>query len=297
MGVKVISFKKISFFTIIVTYILIVFGGYVASSESGMGCGPEWPLCNGEVIPVLQDETLIEFAHRFIGLLLALSTVVLFFQVKKEKVNKSVLTASKWMMFLLAIQILAGAVVVVLDLPAIVVTIHLLVAMIFLFTLLWIYRGDEHATFQARISYKISRAIVKHVNRLLILLGATLGLGAYIKHQSYGLACSWLDCRDSVLPVSIPELLQSLHRLFAVVVIIYLFYISYLAFAQRWEGNLKKKFVLASLIGVLQIMVGILTIMTNIPISWAVIHLAVGTLLFLIVADIRACLGTASKSH
>ena len=35
-----ITIKRIALLSIIVTYFLIVFGGYVASSESGMGCGP-----------------------------------------------------------------------------------------------------------------------------------------------------------------------------------------------------------------------------------------------------------------
>lgn len=79
--------KQLAFITFILTYLLIVFGGYVASSESGMGCGPEWPLCNGKVIPQLQGDTLIEFGHRIIGAILFLMTIFLYIQLRKENEN------------------------------------------------------------------------------------------------------------------------------------------------------------------------------------------------------------------
>src|SRR5690625_3486814 len=87
-GVFCLSSRNIAFITIILTYFLIVFGGYVASSESGMGCGPDWPLCNGEVIPELHGETLIEFGHRVIGAVLFIFTFILFWKVKKEYKEK-----------------------------------------------------------------------------------------------------------------------------------------------------------------------------------------------------------------
>ncbi|MFT4416752.1 COX15/CtaA family protein [Fredinandcohnia humi] len=58
--------RSLCLVTIFIAYFLIVFGGYVASSQSGMGCVPDWPLCNGVLIPVLEDSTLIEYAHRVI---------------------------------------------------------------------------------------------------------------------------------------------------------------------------------------------------------------------------------------
>ncbi|MCH7779099.1 MAG: COX15/CtaA family protein, partial [Gemmatimonadetes bacterium] len=47
------------------SYLLIVLGGWVRISGSGLGCGDDWPLCNGRIIPQLSDmATLIEWAHR-----------------------------------------------------------------------------------------------------------------------------------------------------------------------------------------------------------------------------------------
>src|SRR5437667_12716044 len=51
--------------SVVSTYILIVIGGYVTTSNSGLGCGESWPLCKGAVFPSLNNpEVVIELTHR-----------------------------------------------------------------------------------------------------------------------------------------------------------------------------------------------------------------------------------------
>ncbi len=47
------------------TVLIVVWGAWVRLSGSGDGCGDNWPLCNGMVVPVKSAaKTWIEFAHR-----------------------------------------------------------------------------------------------------------------------------------------------------------------------------------------------------------------------------------------
>ena len=64
-------YRRLVDLTAITTFALIVLGGIVRVSESGLGCGPGgsgtegWPLCGGEAIPVFGDTAvIIEFSHR-----------------------------------------------------------------------------------------------------------------------------------------------------------------------------------------------------------------------------------------
>jgi len=57
---------------------VILWGAYVRATGSGAGCGANWPLCNGEVIPrAAGAEMLVEFSHRLTSGLALVAVVVL----------------------------------------------------------------------------------------------------------------------------------------------------------------------------------------------------------------------------
>src|SRR5690349_13515174 len=73
-GQELRRFRRLADLTAVVTFLLIVVGGVVRVSDSGLGCGPGgsgtkgWPLCGGQVIPLVGNENrVIEFSHRLLA--------------------------------------------------------------------------------------------------------------------------------------------------------------------------------------------------------------------------------------
>jgi len=117
------------------TLFLIAFGGFVRISESGMGCGDHWPLCNGQLVPDMTFATFVEYGHRIIAAVLALLVVTVAVTARKWSADGgprwSRLRRSAYLaVVLLVVQILLGAVTVWLELPPATVILHLGTAML-----------------------------------------------------------------------------------------------------------------------------------------------------------------------
>ena len=55
-------------FTTLGMLFVLLGGALVTKTESGMGCGRSWPLCNGQLIPSdITFEFVIELAHRVVS--------------------------------------------------------------------------------------------------------------------------------------------------------------------------------------------------------------------------------------
>lgn len=73
---KILQPKPIAIITSIVMFLVLIGGALVTKTESGLGCGRSWPLCDGQLIPTdITFELVIEFGHRImsgLGIILVL---------------------------------------------------------------------------------------------------------------------------------------------------------------------------------------------------------------------------------
>jgi cytochrome c oxidase assembly protein subunit 15 len=113
--------------SVISTYVLIVIGGYVTTSNSGLGCGESWPLCKGAVFPSLNNpEVVIELTHRLfnsvVGVFIIGMAIVAW--TRYRKASTIVLLSTTSLTALIA-QVLLGMVTVTTSLNPIVSDAHL----------------------------------------------------------------------------------------------------------------------------------------------------------------------------
>src|SRR5437588_5073216 len=116
--------------SVVSTYILIVIGGYVTTSNSGLGCGESWPLCQGAVFPsVSNPEVVIELTHRLfnsvVGVFIVGLAIVAWTRYKEAK---NVVLLSTTSLVALVAQVLLGMVTVATSLNPVVSDAHLALA-------------------------------------------------------------------------------------------------------------------------------------------------------------------------
>jgi heme A synthase len=131
--------KYFVYATILVTYVLIVWGAYLTAGNWGSACGPasssaissDWPFCNGSLAfpnpyNAASYGAFVEYMHRFLSVITTVVLVATLVVVGRMKPRpREAFRALLLSFFLLLVQIGLGNVVVNTNLNALVTAIHL----------------------------------------------------------------------------------------------------------------------------------------------------------------------------
>jgi cytochrome c oxidase assembly protein subunit 15 len=198
-------FRKLGIATIISIYLLVLAGGIVRSTGSGMGC-PDWPKCFGMLIPPTNvsqlplnyqeiyaeklhgevefnaTKTWIEYANRLLGALtgiIVLATFIasFFYYWKKDRV---IVFLSFLGVILIGANGVLGKYVVDSFLKPGVVTMHMLLAILVIFVLLYaIARAWSEVISTENVENKNS--ITKLLIGILIISTSQILLGTQVR--------------------------------------------------------------------------------------------------------------------
>ncbi len=107
-------FKPLSVVTAVLTYLTILVGGFTRGSSAGLGCGDDWPLCQGQVFPTWSNELMvIEWTHRYVALLAGIAIVATAYAAWRHKRgDRRILWSATLALILLPVQALLGAITV-----------------------------------------------------------------------------------------------------------------------------------------------------------------------------------------
>ena len=126
-----LGFRLLALAAAVSAWALVAVGGVVRITESGLGC-PDWPLCNGEVVPHGKAPA-IEYSHRTTAAVVtALVLLTAAWALWRRRSRRDVVVPAVTAALLVPGQALLGAVVVWLELPGWIVGVHFVVGMLFL---------------------------------------------------------------------------------------------------------------------------------------------------------------------
>jgi heme o synthase len=278
----VTRFQKLSVATASATFGLIAVGGLVRATKSGLGCGDDWPHCNGRLIPRIENyTTAIEYSHRFLAtVVVVLIGVLLIAAIRRYRHVPRILWPSAAALVLVVAQSLLGAIVVGQRLAPATVTVHFAVAMILFATLLY----EVVNTFCLRRVAKepaIGRSYARLATWGALVTFVLLLVGAYVRGEHAGLAFpDWPLMNGRLIPhLGEHATAHFLHRLLALGSGVLVFALVWRAW-RREAPERAIRAISATLGGlfVAQVMVGAANVWSRLSEAAVVAHVALGAL-------------------
>lgn len=282
--------------TALLTIGLIVFGAVVRVTDSGLGCGNEWPLCDGTIFPPLDNiNAWIEWLHRLFAAtigLFGLGALIVALRAYRQA-NRFVLWATLAAAALFVVQSALGALVVIYDLPPTMVTLHLGTSMLLLGALLLAVIGAKYIP---HVRYDRD-----HVT-LLAYVTAALALviiltGALVRGSGATLACpDWPLCNGQVLPFDQGQLqvVHVTHRFAVAGLGLTLLMLVWYVYRARPAGLVRTLSLLALVTYLSQAAVGAFFVWSSAAPLWGAAHvgLAAGTWALLICVSVVDTINT-----
>jgi cytochrome c oxidase assembly protein subunit 15 len=186
------GFQRILFLSIVGTYLVILAGAVVRGTGSGLGC-PDWPHCFGQWVPPMDIselpanykevykiagktiadfdpfKTWTEYVNRLLGVVLGFLIVILFgLSFGMKKYEKNIPWFCGGLLFLIIIQGGIGALVVSSHLKPFIITIHMFLAVVLLFGLLYLRKYCDDLQDTAIVQKVDHKALV--ITRILVAL-------------------------------------------------------------------------------------------------------------------------------
>ncbi len=274
-------FAKLAIAAALATYVLIVVGGLVRATDSGLGC-PDWPLCFGAWVPPLELHAWIEHSHRLVaavavGPLVGAVALITVFTPRRR--DRPMLIAAIAAGVLVIIQAWLGGQVVIQGLAAELVTAHLAMALTVLALTLAIADRAVNGAFP--------RVAAGSPTRLVAWTGAAVFaqmlLGSWVTGSGSGLAFGDFPLMNGTLLPRITvdvEAVQLAHRLLAAVVAVLVVWTWVQVRGGVHASGPRRLAGLGLALVAVQLLLGAANVWSRLSALFVVPHLAVGAALW-----------------
>lgn len=282
------GFRRTAIAAVISTYLLIVAGGVVRVTGSGLGCGSQgndWPFCHGRLIPPADTPTLIEYSHRWLATISTVLVVTItLWAWRRYRHLPRVTRATTAVVALLVVQILLGAITVELRLPGGIVLVHLANALLLLGVLISAVVACYAPS--AEHTQALTDRQRRAAKQMAFAAGATYLLvlsGGLVVASGAGYACAgWPLCGNGFqLDASHYATINLFHRFVAGVVALFLGWsVARVMVAFKGTRSIRRAAMVVNLVLLLQIAAGAILVELRLPPATRGAHEALASLLW-----------------
>jgi heme A synthase len=301
------GFRRLVYLAIGLTFSLVLVGGVVRISDSGLGCGPGgsgtegWPLCGGRVIPLVDANMIVEYSHRILAAGLAVTIALLALQAWRHyRDRRDLVRVSLTALGLVLFQAALGGLTVEKGLEDELVAAHLGVAMLQLAVLMLLARIATPSTSGRRSVIGVGSGTRLLAVGASVAVLATIVAGGYMSaNQLHGTgepnpavhtACGedFPGCGGEFMPFGRSRELDIhlTHRAFMYVASALVLALLFAAVRRRRrigaarDGRLVSATAVTAAVLALQVLLGALNVWLGEHAGLVVAHLAVATLLW-----------------
>lgn len=257
--------KWIAYISCLVMFLATLGGSVVTKTESGLGCGNEWPLCHGKFVPAHTLASMIEYSHRAVSGAAGLLSVAAFVAFWKYRKNRRDLQLYALLaLIFVMVQAFMGAMAVINPTSSAVMALHFgfsLIAFASSVMLVLGIREDEirqgspPTAPRARVSLRFRNWVWATTAYTYIVVY----LGAYVSHTDSAGGCTgWPLCNGELIPeLSGGVGIAFLHRVAAALLLLLIAMIGHVAFWRYPDNREVRTLGLAgTILAVIQVFTG-----------------------------------------
>ncbi|MNH81921.1 Heme A synthase [compost metagenome] len=257
--------KWLSYASSFVMLMATLGGTAVTKLDAGLGCGREWPLCNGKFVPAHTLSSLIEWSHRAVSGaagLFALAAFVAFMLYRKER--RDLKLYALFALIFVVVQAIMGAFAVVFSQSSAVMALHFGFSLIAFASSLMLALGMREQEREEANMPKLPTSRVSKTFRNLVWFATcytyiVVYLGAYVSHTNSAGGCSgWPLCNGEVIPeLTGGVAIAFIHRLGAMTLFIVIGILGHFAY-RKHPGNkeIRSLGIAATVLVIVQIFTG-----------------------------------------
>jgi len=261
-------FRSLGIATILAVYLLILVGGAVRATGSGMGC-PDWPTCFGRLIPPTSEQQLpanyqqvyaergyaetrfnvrktwIEYLNRLLGVSIGIAIFMTMLASRKFwKIDPVVTGVSIAAFFSVAFQGWLGSRVVASNLAPGMITVHMLMAQLIVAMLIYAITRSQRSVTDAAGLDRLPPVFHKVLIAAMVMVVIQMVMGTQVR-ESVDIIAKSMSNESRELWMNRIDVIFYVHRSFSSIILFTNLWLIWKVWTMLPAGHLVRRFAVA----------------------------------------------------